>query len=75
MKILYFTTDFSDANLAYAKQHGLTVRDGLAYREIDFIETCDKVCGDVPDAYRHLPLFDEKLDEKPKRKVRNAQTQ
>ncbi len=50
-KILYFTHDFSDTNRAYAQQHGLTMRNSAAWHESDFIEPCDAVCGDAPEAY------------------------
>lgn len=54
MKILYFTTDFSDKNIGYAKTNGLIMRDVSAYYEGDSVEICDKVCGDVPKAYEHI---------------------
>lgn len=49
--ILYFTSDLSEENQAFAKENGLIIRDVSAYREGDFIEQCDAVFGDVPKAY------------------------
>lgn len=72
-RILYFTDDFSQENQAHAKQHGLIIRNSLAYGDVDFVERCDMVCGNVPQAYQHLPVFElPKLgdDEKPKPKPR-----
>lgn len=50
-RILYFTDDFSPENQAYAKQHGLIIRNAKAYDEVDFLEQCDMVCGQVPKPY------------------------
>lgn len=59
MKILFFIRDFSPENLALAKEQGLIIRDAKAYTSIDFLETCDFVCGDVPKAYADVyPLYD-----------------
>lgn len=71
-RILYFTDDFSQENQAYAKQHGLIIRNAKAYGAVDYLEQCDKVCGQVPIAYEHLPRFelDDNVsddDTKPKR--------
>ena len=55
MKILYFPSDFSPENIAFAKSHGLKMRNAAAYYEGDSVELCDAVCGDVPAAYGHLP--------------------
>lgn len=65
-KILYFTTDFSPENIAFAKANGLTPRNLNAYHNTDFVEQCDFVCGDVPERYAHLPQFELAKDELPK---------
>ena len=62
-RILYFTDDFSQENQAYAKQHGLIIRNAKAYGTVDYLEQCDKVFGQVPKAYEHLPRFE--LDDAP----------
>lgn len=63
-KILYFTDDFSDKNIRYAKDNGLTIRDVRAYEPDDFIEKCDAVTGDVPEAYSKLPKHEVKKEVK-----------
>lgn len=63
-KILYFTDDFSDKNIGYAKGNGLTMRDVRAYEPDDFIEKCDAVTGDVPKAYSKLPKYEVKKEVK-----------
>lgn len=68
-RILYFTTDFSDKNQAFAKEQGLIIRNAHAYDVVDFIERCDKVCGDVPQAYQHLPQH-ELVKSETKRKTK-----
>lgn len=62
-RILYFTDDFSQENQAYAKQHGLIIRNAKAYGTVDYLEQCDKVFGQVPKAYEHLPRFE--IDDAP----------
>ena len=61
-KILYFTDDFSDKNIDYAKENGLTMRDVRAHEPDDFIEKCDAVTGDVPKAYSKLPKHEVKKE-------------
>lgn len=51
MRILYFTDDFSQENIQFAKKHGLTMRKRSAYTQVDTVEQCTAVCGDVPPAY------------------------
>lgn len=51
MRILYFTDDFSQKNIQFAKKHGLTMRKRSAYAQVDTVEQCTAVCGDVPPAY------------------------
>ena len=52
MKILYFTRDFSAKNVAFAKQHGLTMRNAGAVDTGVNPEPCDAVYGDdVPSVY------------------------
>ncbi|WLF84833.1 hypothetical protein [Moraxella sp. ZY210820] len=51
MRILYFTDDFSQENIQFAQQNGLTMRKRSAYHQIDTVEQCSAVCGDVPQAY------------------------
>lgn len=58
-KILYFTRDFSAENQALAAQHHFVMRNANAYHDGDFIEQCDAVYGDVPQAYLdRFPLFE-----------------
>ena len=58
-KILFFTADFGEANIAFAHEHGLTMRNVAAYYVGDTLENADAVCGDVPDAYlARYPVFD-----------------
>lgn len=64
MKILYFTSDFSPENIAFAKSHGLKMRNAAAYYEDDSVELCDAVCGDVPAAYGHLPQHELRQEDK-----------
>lgn len=59
-KILFFTTDFSESNIAFAKANGLVMRNLAAYQPTDFIEMCDAVCGEVPERYQHLPKYELK---------------
>ena len=67
MKILYFTRDFSPENVAFAKQHGLIMRNAAAVETSANVEPCDAVYGDeVPDTYRAaFPTYTlpEKIDE------------
>ena len=51
-KVLYFTNDFSAENIQKAKDENLVMRDVRAYDEDDFVEACDSVTGDVPEAYK-----------------------
>lgn len=62
MKILYFTTDFTVENVAFAKKHGLTIRHASAVETAANIEPCDFVFGDVPKSYQNLPVY--VIDEK-----------
>ena len=62
MKILYFTTDFTVENVAFAKKHGLTIRHASAVETAANIESCDFVFGDVPKSYQNLPVY--VIDEK-----------
>lgn len=39
-------------------KNGLIIRSADAYRPGDFIESCDGVCGDVPEAYKKFPSVD-----------------
>lgn len=57
MKILYFTTDFSTENVAFAKQHGMIIRAANAIDTAANVESCDAVYGDVPAAYRVFPEY------------------
>ncbi|QIA76649.1 HeH/LEM domain-containing protein [Rodentibacter caecimuris] len=57
-RILYFTRDFSAPNIAFAKEKGLIMRNVGAYHSSDTLENADAVCGEVPERYQHLPLFD-----------------
>lgn len=52
MKKLYFTDDFSSANVAKLQKEGYVLRDVRAYKEGDFVESFDEVAGDVPQAYK-----------------------
>ncbi|WP_323841587.1 MULTISPECIES: hypothetical protein [unclassified Moraxella] len=88
MKVLYFTDDFSQKNQDFAKSHGLTIRNKHAYGQIDFLEPCDAVCGEVPKAYLETyPVFDlsdepstktveltDEPDEQPKAKPKASRT-
>ena len=52
-KILWFVAGaISAVHMAHAHANGLTIRSLDAYREGDFLEVCDGVCGDAPEAYR-----------------------
>lgn len=62
MKILYFTTDFSVENIAFAEKHGLIMRNASAVETAANIESCDFVFGDVPKSYQNLPVY--VIDEK-----------
>lgn len=57
-KVLYFTSDFSAENVAFAQKNGLVMRNLLAYQPTDFVENCDAVCGDVPERYQHFPVYE-----------------
>ncbi|WP_369581531.1 hypothetical protein [Kingella oralis] len=57
MRILYFTTDFSLENVAFAKQHGMIIRAANAIESAANVEVCDFVYGDVPAAYRVFPEY------------------
>ena len=46
-RILYFTDDFSQENQAYAKQHGLIIRNAKAYEHLPRFELDDAPNGDV----------------------------
>ncbi|QLB44472.1 hypothetical protein [Mannheimia pernigra] len=67
-RILYFTTDFSAKNIAFASEQGVLMRNLNAYHPADTLENAEAVCGDVPKAYQHLPLF-----ELPKQNGKTAQ--
>lgn len=61
-KILYFVNgNPTPEQSEQAEKMGALIRDASAYREGDFIERCDYVVGDYPDAYAHLakPEADE----------------
>lgn len=66
-RVLYFTTDFSSENIAFAKEHGLLMRNLNAHHVSDTLENADFACGDVPEAYKYLPTFDL-----PKRKLEDV---
>lgn len=53
-KRLYFTDDFSPANVADLQAQGYTLRKASAYHESDTLEACAEVVGDVPQAYLDL---------------------
>ena len=53
-KRLYFTDDFSPANVADLQAQGYTLRKASAYHESDTLEACAEVAGDVPQAYLDL---------------------
>lgn len=53
-KRLYFTDDFSPANVAELQAQGYTLRKASAYHEADTLEACAEVAGDVPQAYLDL---------------------
>ena len=53
-KRLYFTDDFSLANVADLQAQGYTLRKASAYHESDTLEACAEVAGDVPQAYLDL---------------------
>ena|SRR5690606_5712786 len=53
-KRLYFTDDFSPANVAELQAQGYTLRKASAYHESDTLEACAEVAGDVPQAYLDL---------------------
>ena len=53
-KRLYFTDDFSPANVADLQAQGYTLRKASAYHESDTLEACAEVAGDVPRAYLDL---------------------
>ncbi len=53
-KRLYFTNDFSPANVADLQAQGYTLRKASAYHESDTLEACAEVAGDVPQAYLDL---------------------
>lgn len=59
MKILYFTSDFGVENIAFAKQHGLIMRNAAAVETGVNVEPCDYVYGDdIPENYRAAyPLY------------------
>ncbi|WP_441368245.1 HeH/LEM domain-containing protein [Acinetobacter lwoffii] len=53
-KRLYFTDDFSPANVVDLQAQGYTLRKASAYHESDTLEACAEVAGDVPQAYLDL---------------------
>lgn len=71
MRILYFTDDFSQENIQFAKKHGLTMRKRSAYTQVDTVEQCTAVCGDVPPAY----LDKYPLHELPKTEQQKAEAE
>lgn len=42
-KVLFFTADFGDMNVAFAREHGLTMRNVAAYYVGDTLENADAV--------------------------------
>lgn len=60
MKKLYFTDDFSAENIAKLQEQGYTLRDLSSYKDGDFIEQCDEVAGDAPQAYLDVYPVSEK---------------
>ncbi|HJF29110.1 hypothetical protein NI467_06370 [Acinetobacter bohemicus] len=53
-KRLYFTDDFSPANVTELQAQGYILRKASAYHESDTLEACAEVAGDVPQAYLDL---------------------
>lgn len=67
-KILYFIADPTDEQIAFAKRHQMGIRNPQAYSPSDYLEQCDAVYGDAPQAYLDkFPVF-ELPEEQPKDK-------
>lgn len=71
MKILYFTADFGEKNQQFAKDNGLIIRNAKAYDDVDYLEQCDAVCGDVPKAYANYPVHELPKAEPKARKTKS----
>ncbi|MGX2975562.1 HeH/LEM domain-containing protein [Ursidibacter arcticus] len=57
--ILYFIADPTDEQIAFAKAHQMVIRNPQAYSLSDYIEQCDAVYGDAPQAYLDkFPVFE-----------------
>lgn len=57
MKILYFVAGVAtEAQKELAKKAGAVIRNRNAYHDGDFIEPCDAAMGDMPAAYRLMPI-------------------
>ena len=58
-RILFFVSGkITEQHKEAADKNGLIIRSADAYRPGDFIESCDGVCGDVPEAYKKFPSVD-----------------
>lgn len=63
--ILYFIADPTDEQIALAKTHQMAIRNPHAYSASDYIEQCDAVYGDAPQAYLDkFPVFELPSEEK-----------
>lgn len=57
-KILWFIKgDISAEHVEKAHSNGLTIRSLDAYRDGDFVESCEGVCGDFPQTYSDFEEF------------------
>jgi hypothetical protein len=57
LKILYFVAGVAtEAQKELAKKAGAVIRNRNAYHDGDFIEPCDAAMGDMPAAYRLMPI-------------------
>lgn len=56
--ILYFIADPTAEQMKFAKQHNMAIRNPLAYSTSDYLEECEAIYGDPPQAYLDkYPVF------------------
>jgi hypothetical protein len=63
--VLYFTSGVvpTEQETAEAQSLGAMLRNGSAVGDNDYVEKCDAVAGDVPEAYRQrFPVIDAGQD-------------
>lgn len=73
MKILWFINGpATQEQIDEAFDNHLMIRDSSKFRKDDFIESCNAVCGDVPEAYANVKEHSYKPKAKAKPKAKKS---